>query len=190
MGKFISICFFLVFLASCARVPLPQEAGHPLPDFLAVGTKLADQLADSRRPPRPSSGERLVVASLVSLDDLEKTSSFGRAISEAVSAALFRRGFEVLEIRKTPDIYLEKRLGTLVLSRNAAVLARQQQLRSVVAGTYSLTPTSVIVQVKMLATDSADVLAVAGLEIVRNTGVNHLLADAGSGLVGPLSAYE
>lgn len=189
MGKFILSCLFLGIIAACARVPLPLEEGHPLPDFLAVGTELADQLVDSRRE-QPPGGERIIVASLVSLDDLEKTSSFGRAVGEAVSAALFRCGYDVVEIRKTPDIYLEKQLGTLVLSRDAAILARQQQLRAVVAGTYSLTPSSVIVQVKMLAADSAEVLAVSGLEIVRNSGINHLLADAGSGFSGALSAYE
>ncbi|MCK5340839.1 MAG: hypothetical protein KAJ60_07175, partial [Desulfobulbaceae bacterium] len=68
--------------------------------------------------------------------------------------------------------------------------ARQQEARAIVAGTYSLTAGSVIINLKLLGADSSEVLSVAGMEIPRGGAIDSLLSGS-SGLVdGQLSAYE
>jgi hypothetical protein len=63
-------------------------------------------------------------------------------------------------------------------------------VQSIVTGTYSLTPTTVIVNVRLLDAGSQEVLSVAGMELQRSHNINYLLAGDGALVDGRLSAYE
>ena len=77
-----------------------------------------------------------------------------------------------------------------MLSRDVSNLAEVHEADGVLVGTYSLTPNSVIVNLRLMPVDSSTVLSVAGLEIQRTRNIDHLLAQtAGSGGMA-LSAYE
>jgi hypothetical protein len=86
---------------------------------------------------------------------------------------------------------IKKDSGELMLSRDLSLLANQHSVEGIIVGTYSLTPKSVILNVKLLDVASDDVISVAGLEIKRSHIINDLLAGAGSGLADvELSGYE
>ena len=125
-----------------------------------------------------------------SLDDLYKTSGFGRALAEALSTSLFKQGFRVAEVRKAPGLYVKSKSGELTLTRDASLLAQQEKVQAIVAGTYSLTPTTVIINVKLLDASTSEVMSVAALEVQRSRNINYLLMEDGGGQLGPLSAYE
>jgi TolB-like protein len=157
------------------------------PDFFGIGEELALQLTSGLR----GSGQRLILTTVVDLDNLYVTSRFGRTLTEALSTSLFRHGFGVVEVRKSAELLIRDNSGELILSRDAALLARQQQATAILAGTYSLTPGTVILNLKLLDAASQQVLSVAGLELQRSNSINHLLA-MGAGGAGEvkLSGYE
>ncbi|MCK5405294.1 MAG: hypothetical protein KAI75_08670, partial [Desulfobulbaceae bacterium] len=153
------------------------------------GNELSRQLSQNYKKARDNN-ERLILTTVVSLDDLYQTTRFGRTLTEALSTCLFQYGFGVVEIRKSEDLLIKGKAGELVLTRDAALIARQQEARAIVAGTYSLTAGSVIINLKLLGADSSEVLSVAGMEIPRGGAIDSLLSGS-SGLVdGQLSAYE
>jgi len=186
-------------LGGCAEKPREMRPGTGAtisvitPDFFGIGEDLATQLVGNFRAGGTlPAGTRLIFTTLVDLDDLGESSRFGRTASEALATQLFRHGFEVEELRKAEVIMVRDPAGELVLSRDISRLAREHAAHAVVAGTYSLTPTTVIVNVRLLDAASRSVLSVAGIEIQRSRAINSMLAAGlGPGLRdGGLSGYE
>lgn len=179
----------LAGLAGCGGVKPGGTVSVASPDFFGFGDYLARQLVAGRGG-GAGNGERIILTSMVNLDNLQETSAFGRTLTEALSTCLFRYGFQVAEVRKAQAVFIRDQEGELLLSRDAAQLAKGQQVQSIVSGTYSLTPTTVIVNVRLLAAGSQDVLSVAGMELQRTHNINYLLAGDGSLVDGRLSVYE
>lgn len=171
-------------LGGCAEKRPTGDTGATVsvitPDFFGIGEDLAHQLMGNLRSSYHPGDTRLIFTSLVDLDNLEQSSRFGRTVSEALATQLFRRGFAVEELRKSEAVMIRDATGELVLTRQLARLARQHEAHALVAGTYSLTPNTVIVNVRLLDTASQAVLSVAGIEIQRSRTINNMLA-AGSG---------
>ncbi len=186
---FLKWCALLVLLSSCSAPRTGGTLSVASPEFFGFAEDLADQLVENNRT-GGGAGQRLILTSFVNLDDLYETSGFGRALTESLSNALFRRGFQVAEIRKSSGLYIKRKGGELVLTRDAGLIAEQEDAQALSIGTYSLTPSTVIVNVKLVATESSDVLSVGWLEIQRSRNINYLLADRSGLVTGPLSAYE
>lgn len=179
-----------LFAAGCAqKVRNGGTASVVTPDFFGIGEELALQLTSGLRA--GGSGQRLILTTIVDLDNLYGTTRFGRTLTEALSTSLFRHGFGVVEVRKSAELLIRDNSGELMLTRDAGLLARQQQAAAILTGTYSLTPATVILNLKLLDAGSQQVLSVAGLELQRSASINHLLA-MGSGAFGEakLSGYE
>lgn len=175
-------------LTGCWKATAPQRVSALAPDFFGIGEELARQLIANRRA--GASGGRLIFTTLVNLDDLHQTSGFGRTMSEAMATQLFQHGYGVVELRKAANIMVQDRNGEMVLSREAARLAGQYEANAVLAGTYAMTPKTVIINVKLLDVHSQEVLSVAGMELERSATVNYLLADQVGLVDAALSGVE
>ncbi|MBU0673796.1 MAG: hypothetical protein KJ950_04055 [Proteobacteria bacterium] len=162
-----------------------------VPDFFGISNEIARQLVTDLRKDLPGD-RRIVLTTLVSVDDLYRTSGFGRAMSESLATGMFRRGFGLVEVRKMAGLTIQQRGGELVLSREAALVSQQTEVAAIVAGTYSVTPETVIINVRLLEAGSNDVLSVAGLELERSRLINSLLKGVDGDFLadGRLSAYE
>jgi len=158
-------------------------------DFFGIGEKLAQDLVKNRRG-NYGVGRKLVLTTLVNLDALHQTSRFGRAVSEAMATQLFQQGYGLVEIRKINSILIRDDAGEIILSRDAARLAGQHEADMIVAGTYSLTPNTVIINVKFLDVLSKEVISAAGLELHRSKAIDYLLSGGGGVSDAALSAYE
>lgn len=181
--------FFVIICTGCGKVQPPPTVSAASPDFFGFGDELAHRLLASRQG-GSGQGEKLILTTLVDLDDLYRTSAFGRAMTEALSTCLFKRGFRVEEIRKTSAVYIKKRSGELALTRDVDLVAGGENAYAVVTGTYALTPNTVIVNVRMIEAISGEVVFAAGLEIERNRNINSLLARTDGISRYELSAYE
>lgn len=189
-GAFWGLFFALLLLtAGCGG---QQRTGGTVsvmsPDFFGLGENLARQLKMNHR--QALAAERVIMTSLVPLDSLENPAGFGLIMTEALATQLFHHGVEVIETRKARAIVMRDDQGELVLSRDGSSIARQQEATAIVAGTYSLTPQTVIVNIRLLSAASSSVLSVAGMEIQRSPAINALLAQSVKGNALELSAYE
>lgn len=162
-------------LSGCGPAKPPQTVAGLSADFFGIGEELARQLIANRR--EGAGEERLIFTTLVNLDDLRQTSKFGRTMSEAMATQLFQHGYGVVELRKAANIMVQANNGEMVLSRDAARLASQYEANAIVAGTYSMTPKTVIINVKLLDVHSEEVLSVAGMELERSSAINYLLTE-------------
>ncbi len=201
--RYVGYGFFLVIavlMISCSLSHLSQKSqASPeprkktvsivSPDFFGIGDDLAARLSDGLRRPL-GNNKRLIVTTVVNIDNLYQTSRFGRTLTETLSTRLFHHGFGVVEVRKSFDLLIKNGKGELMLTRDAKLLAKEYEAEAVAVGTYSTTPSSVIVNVRLLNAGSQDVLSVAGLEIERSKNINYLLAMTGGHHETSLSVYE
>ncbi|MDH5298949.1 MAG: FlgO family outer membrane protein [Desulfobulbaceae bacterium] len=188
-GRMVLLLAIGFALCGCAQVRSGGTVSVATPDFFGIADDLALQLKVNNR--RPSSGNRqLVLTTVVDIDDFYRTSRFGRTLTDALAARLFRHGYGVVEIRKASHLMVKEGSGELMLTRDTSLMVNEQMAEAVVVGTYSLTPNSVIVGIRMLAPDSQEVLSVADLEIQRSNNINHLLFSDLAGGEAQLSAYE
>lgn len=171
----------MVLLAGCGpTVHTGGTASVVTPDFFGLGEEVAQQLAQNSHYGR-ATGMSLMLTTMVKVDNLYETSRFGRTFTESLATRLFRHGFGVVEIRKASEVLVKDNSGELMLTRDARLLAKQQRVHGIVVGTYSLTPQTVILNVRILDAASQDVLSVAGVEIQRSANINYLLAASADG---------
>lgn len=190
IGAWLPLLLVIFLITGCGQqLPTSGTVSIITPDFFGIGEEIALQLAGNLRQPL-NSGEDVIMTTVVDLDDLHQTSRFGRTLTEAVATRMFQHGFTVIEVRKSTELLVENKSGELMLTRDVTLLASEFPVRTVVVGTYALTPDTVIVNMKIVDVYSHEVLSVAGLEIQRSASINHLLhGRAGSGSM-MFSAYE
>lgn len=190
-GKLRLVAFgsiMLLLLAACTSRHHGGTASVASPDFFGLSDYLARQLV--ARSSTQVEGQRVILASMVNLDDLQETNSFGRLLTESLATSLFQYGLKVAEVRKGPSLLVKKGSGEFYLSRDATRLAASQKVQAIVTGTYSLTPSTVILNLRMLEAGSEEVLSVAGMEVQRSHNINYLLAGKNQVYEGRLSGQE
>jgi len=171
----------------------PAERGGTVsiksPDFFGFGEEISRQFRDNQI--KVLAGERrLIMTTFVDIDDLEKTSRFGRVLAESLATRMFKNGFGVVEIRQGAELIMKKKSGEVILTRSGKLLSAEHRAEGVVVGTYCLTPDTVIVNAKLLDAANGEVLSVAGLELQRTSQLEGLLADPWPDRIGRMSAYE
>jgi len=103
----------------------------------------------------------LVVTTFVDMDSLNRTSRFGRYVSERLGQILHKMDFLVFEIRQAKWIRVIKKMGEFNLTREAKALFNRYRADAVIVGTYILVDGELTLHVRMLERDTSRVVSVA-----------------------------
>ncbi|MBF0109773.1 MAG: hypothetical protein HQL76_11405 [Magnetococcales bacterium] len=171
MGLLASFRWFLTlmmvgFLSGCVTEsykPSLIEFTHPAAD------RLVDNLGqgiDQKLNPLQSD-KPLLVASFVELDNLDKTSTFGRLIAEQIASRLTQKGFAFIELKLREQLYIHSTSGEFALSRSLKHISREQNAQALLVGTYSVVQDHVYVTAKIVRSDG-HVLAAHDFAIPRS----------------------
>ncbi len=117
----------------------------------------------------------LLVASFVSVDNLMRSSTFGRVSAELFSSALSRRGYSLVEVKLRDELFIQQRGGEFMLSRNLQNISETHQVQSVVLGTYAVGIDYVYVTVKMVNAQNSNVQGAWQYRIPRTDEMRSLL---------------
>jgi TolB-like protein len=93
----------------------------------------------------------MLIATLVSIDNLTQSSRFGRLISEQVATRLTQSGFNVIEMKLRNNVYIREDTGELLLSRDVRDLSKSHNAQVVVVGNYAVAAGYTYVTLKMIA---------------------------------------
>ncbi len=126
-----------------------------------IALQLLENFRDEAGPDGP-----VAVATFVDLNNLYRTSPFGRYIAEQLMGELQRAGFNVVEIRKADSIMVKPRYGEYGLSRDIQELARQSSARYVLAGTYVTKGRYILINARLISNEN-NMVASSGLKILR-----------------------
>ena len=108
----------------------------------------------------------VAVATFVDLNNLYRTSPFGRYLAEQLMGELQRAGFNVVEIRKTESIMIKQKFGEYGLSRDVQEIAQESSASYILAGTYVTRGRYVLVNARLISNEN-NLVASSGLKILR-----------------------
>ena len=142
--------------------------------LISSNYKAADDLYDKHKLDK---GTSLVIATVVNINNLEKSTTLGRTISEHVSSKFTDLGMNIVEMKLRDNIYIKSRTGELVLSREINKLAKDIKADVIIAGTYSNAFNSVYVNLKIIDLKSNVILSTIDYELSKDDNIRGLLNE-------------
>jgi len=119
------------------------------------------------------------VTTLVNLDDLYETSSFGRIYSEHLMSELVMRGYDVVELRHADALRFLSAGGEFGLSRELGAVRASQQLGTVLVGTYEVSPERVYINARLINPSTSMILSAGSVEMSKTKEIAKLLRGGG-----------
>lgn len=156
----------IVAAAFCLALPGCAMSGKPAPSYGSVASSpfisnnyraadaLIGQLGD-----RLSVNQPVIAATVVNIDALSSSSTFGRLVSEQVSARFSQLGYTMVELKLRGDIYMKQDQGELLLTREIKNVAQSQNAQAVIVGTYADSGDRVYVNLKVVQPNTNVALA-------------------------------
>jgi len=120
-------------------------------------------------------GTPMLVATVVNVNDLRKAAPLGRTLSEQYASLLVERGLTVKELKLRGDIFVRETTGELMLSREIKDIAKLHSAGVVLVGTYSVAANATYVSIKLVRTDSGQILRGHDYALPNNSDVKRLL---------------
>lgn len=182
---FLTLGTLAIVLVGCSQKPrariVPMDS-FPLQRLadrnVEAGASLAAQIKEQYGPIQHRYIEPpvvVLVATLVNLDDLTKTTPFGRMVSEQISVELDRRNIRLREVRRTRDVMvIEPRQGEFALSRDVSLLGADVNASHVMAGTYRLIGNVAYVSVRVIDIKTHHVIASVDYSILIDKTIAEL----------------
>ncbi|WP_349568875.1 FlgO family outer membrane protein [Azotobacter salinestris] len=160
-------------LAGCTQTN-GKDTAYETP-FISTNYAAADALLAQLRHRLPSGN--LLVATLVNIDALERSSTLGRLVSEQVSARLTRAGYQVVEMKFRNSVYMLQDQGELMLTREIHELARTYAAQAVIVGTYGAGKDYVYVNLKVIQPGTNVTMAVHDYALPIDENIYALLRN-------------
>ncbi len=117
----------------------------------------ADRLMASARPVLDRSAP-IIVATFVSIDDLNRSSTLGRLISEQVSAKITQLGYTVIELKLRGTLFIKRSEGEMLLSREVREISASHNAQAVIVGTYAEAATHIWINMKAVGAENNEIV--------------------------------
>lgn len=127
-----------------------------------------DRLIANMRPRPGNAGiltpvDQVIVSTIVSVDDLDQSSTFGRVASQLVLSRLSQLGYQVRDVTYMRGLEISE-AGERMLSRDARRLSKDYNAGAVVAGTYAVSGQTIILNLRLL--NAADGALISSSDVV------------------------
>ncbi len=162
------VCASFMILGCTAAQPEPKQLikfDMTATNYLAAQKLLADA--------KLSSGTTIIMATVVNIDEIEKSSTFGRLVSEHIASYAAQSGMGIVEMKFRENVYMKQHEGELMLTREISKIARNHSAEAVIVGTYAVADSAVYVTLKMVDPSTNRVIAASDYTLP----LNHDLAE-------------
>ncbi|WMW66508.1 FlgO family outer membrane protein [Nitratidesulfovibrio liaohensis] len=175
-------------VGAAARQPAAPEGVLVNPpegsELLNANTYAADAL-HAVMASRVSTGSPILVATLADVDNLERSTPFGRVTMQQVASRLGQHGYRVLEVRMGRAMTFTPQ-GEFLLSRDATRLMQSEyDAQAALVGTYSLAGGTAYVSLRVVRLDDAAVMAAYEYHLPVRGDTRRMMAGQGD----PWSQY-
>lgn len=139
------------------QLPTYEQAASSslIPANYAAATALLAQVQHKLDADRP-----ILMATLVNIDALDRSSTLGRLTSEHVSARFALAGYRMVEMKFRNNVYMARDQGEMMLTREIRDIATSHNAQAVIVGTYAESSEFVFLNVKVIQPQTNLVLAV------------------------------
>lgn len=157
MMKNLAAILCALTLTACAG---PSYHDAKQSEFTQANYEVVDKLVNASAVPIDK-GTPLLIATVVNIDNLNRTSRFGRLISEQIATRLTQQGYSVMEMKLRSNVYIREGTGELLLSRDVRDLSKTYNAQVVVVGNYAIASGYAYLTLKAVtATDNRVIAAV------------------------------
>ena len=168
-------------VASAKNIPLPHASVQDPPGgalLLNANIHAGDALA-AQALSRVGSTSSIIAASMVELDNLDKSSLFGQLNAQQIGSRLSQHGFKVLEARLGSELRMQKRNGEFMLTRESAkLLAQNHDAHAVLLGVYSESHDKIYISTRIVRLNDNAVIAAYEYYLPKRGDVAALLDPA------------
>ncbi|MBI9074891.1 MAG: hypothetical protein JEZ02_05705 [Desulfatibacillum sp.] len=153
-------------------LPMITPYENILESSYLAGDVLAKALEKSNLP----ANRPMLASSLVNIDDLKQSSTFGRLISEQIGSRLAQHGYPFVELKLRQDsVFIKEGQGEFLLSRELRHIGETHDAAAVLVGTYAVTENIVFVSVRLVRTGDNTVIAGHDYQLYNSDIVEALL---------------
>ncbi len=142
-----------------------------IPTNQAAATALLGQLKGKLQANQP-----LIMATLVDINVLEKSSTMGRMVSEQISAVFSQAGYRMIEMKFRDSVYMKRNEGEMLLTREITEVAKQHNAQAVVVGTYGTASDTIFINLKVVQPGTNLVLAAHDYALPMDNNVRAMLS--------------
>lgn len=184
MKHFVTVALFSAVLLGCASEPKPPAKTVSTYDsvvnspFISNNYRAADALI-SQLGNRLNSSQPVIVATIVNIDALSSSSTFGRLVSEQVSGRFSQANYSMVEMKFRGDVYMKQDQGELLLTREIKNVAQSQNAQAVIVGTYAESGDTVFVNLKVIQPNTNIVMAVNDYAFPLDNNIRTMLKKSG-----------
>jgi TolB-like protein len=146
----------------------------------------------------------MLVGTVGNVNDVETSSTLGRAITEQLSARLAEKGYKIAELKLRQGISVQTggltgaSSGEYLLSRDVNSIAGEHKAAVALTGTYAVGARNVLVNLRLIDIRSSNVITAYDYVLPKNADVismigGNVAAGGGSGTLGsyftPISGF-
>lgn len=170
----------LVILLTALLLPLAAAAGRgSVPEAAeSIIAQMDPQMLTRLAGVEGTRGDVSIAVTVpVNLTDFEASSPLARQMAEEIASALVNTGYRVQEIRKGREVVFRPD-GEMLLTRKVDQLASTTvNSVAVLVGTYTVTSRSVRFNMRLIRTDSNEILSMGTATVPVTEELQPLLAD-------------
>ena len=175
----LTIIVVSAFFSGCSTIGGESQAGnYTTNDFISTNYQAADALLKQLNG-KLSPSQPLIAATIVNIDQLDKSSTLGRLISEQVSSRFTQNNLNMIEMKFRNTVLMSNDQGELMLSHNIKDIAHSSNAQAVIVGTYATSDELVFINLKVIQPSTDIVMAVYNYALPKNATVRSMLYKPG-----------
>ncbi len=110
----------------------------------------------------------VLVTTIANINALDDSSTLGRTLSQYLSSALVIRGYLVKEVRMRTSLFVKRKKGEFILSRDVKKLISERSSQAILVGTYAMGRYTVQVNLRLI--DSVDSTILSSYDVILPLG--------------------
>ncbi|NOR70752.1 MAG: hypothetical protein GQ532_13835 [Methylomarinum sp.] len=169
---FYLLILMITLSTGCSRYYYSNEPDDE--NLVEVSFKEVDNLLINLKQPLPT-GSLVVINSLVNVDDLSQTFSFGRIISDQISSAFHRAGYRVMGMELPTEIFAKGDAGILHLSAKTKEALNNIAAKSLVIGSFAPGKRNVYISLRIVDIASQNIIATTDFSVPMGPDAKILL---------------
>jgi len=143
---------------------------------------------------KPAKNSLIIVTTLLNVDNLNKTSAFGRIVSDQIASAFHKAGYQIIGMELPIDLFVMQEDGTLHLSDDTQKLLRRYRAAVLVGGVYAPGKKNSYVSLRVIETATKNIISSTDYSIPMGPDAKLLMLPKDVGSAGtrgePLAETE
>ena len=174
---FISLVLLSLILSGCSfnNHRPPKDV-----DLIPLSQKAAKNLLTKSKKALPKNS-LIVVSSIVNVDKLKQTSSFGRIVSSQIATAFFNSGYRIKGMELPTELFVQSNNGFLQLSPEARSALKSQGASALVVGVFAPGRRTAYVTLRMVDIDAQEVISSTDFSVPMGIDAKVLLKSRKTG---------